>query len=319
MATETLPVHPSVSTTLTNSLDHAAVICITGANCDGKTTCRGFLHKLLDPNQQKDPAKMAVVQADASDIVRWGLQLTGELGDQVRACKDMMAKGDYIPDRIMLPLFLFWLEHEVVPKHPRMKLLILSGFPRTDEQVQLIMQLFKHRSIIHMISDQKVLEKMFLKRLAEDMEKEPHLRRVETAGGITVFHNRMHNYETQTVPGLAKYTWITPIYRADPMVTRLKMILDCLYTPQKHVGVSKNVNLSALTSARPVRRAHGVLGNKSDPIHEEIALIETGEPRAKAAHLPLPDPNPERGQRSELFPHQQPTGSGPVKFVHIRG
>ena len=231
---------------------------ITGATNNGKSTIREFLHKLIVPPSSKS----SILHADASDIVRWGLNLPNHLGELVRAEKPHMDAGEYLKDSVMIPLFVAWLEH-VLSENPRLRFLMISGFPRTEKQVELIAQLFARYSVVHILADEQTLKNAFLERLKKSQELGSV--RPDDRGGLPVFHNRIRNYKMHTVPALDKLQGrVLPINRADPIATRLHTVLNHLIEYGK----------SPLGKHRLARKAIGKLKDRSHPIHGEIAALE---------------------------------------------
>ncbi len=146
------------------------VFIITGPPYSGKGTQCEFLKNILE---YQHISTGDICRAEKENKTEIGLVLT-----------EFEEKGDLVPDEIMKNLF-----GNILDKNSNSKGIILDGYPRTNVQVDNLIELLEERSLeIEQVINIEVSEKELLKRAKkraetsnriDDKDEQTHVKRIK--------------------------------------------------------------------------------------------------------------------------------------------
>ncbi len=240
-------------------------IVTTGCSCNGKSTMAELFELGLNTTNMGSP----LFRTDMSDIIKYGMGLSTPLGDEVRECIPIMARGDYVPDEVIKPLFSNWMSEELprieTRRGQKIELIILAGIPRTLEQTALLWEWF---SRVQFITIQATYEQALDKYRNRLAKKPASKRRQDDAGGEVIFKHRWNIYEQQTAPvikSLGKH--VLELNMSDSLETRLKQTFQHF-----------KENASSPVSKNAANRALFRLNSKIGQIWDRIQEIQSPPP-----------------------------------------
>ncbi len=244
------------------------VVTVTGVTCNAKSTYRKCMYLALNGPSSDG----RIIQADMSEVIAWGKGLGDGLGQSIRMAEPSMNLGHYLDDEYAIPLFRRWLSM-VMDQNPFAELLILSGFPRTPKQVELLNELFSDVAIIHPLVTPGISWSL---RNARLLTTPGGQQRLDDAGGLGVFNTRWEAYGKSTKPALANNPKVQELKWNDSLRLRMHSIFHLLRK-------LANSGLDVPIKRRELRKAHGRIKDEKHPVFAEIAKIEA---------LPSPEDQP---------------------------
>ncbi len=185
---------------------------------------------------------------------------TSQLGVELRDHFHLIGEGKLLPDWLVIKTFTSWYADVVsAPEKDHLQVLLLSGAPRSVEQLALLEMFQKVMAInIHATreqSDAAILERL---TLAGDT------KRPDDLGGQLIADQRWLEYEQCTMPAISRLNGKGfHLDRSEPLTTRLRKTLE-------HMEKTGGPVPLAL-----VQTGINRLNTHNHPIHEAIRKIES--------------------------------------------
>jgi adenylate kinase family enzyme len=191
----------------------------------------------------------AVVLLETSEIIRWQMKQTGDLGEALREAEPLVKEGKFIPDNLVIPTCEHYF-NRLRKKRPEVCHILLSGYPRTYEQKRLF-KLFDAVRIIHIRMDEsEKFDGVKLRQAAGISRDDDHPTSIE---------QNWTDYTTNTLPAMDKFgDQVLHLNRREPIFDRLRKSIDHLPVPDQ-------------VRSRLLRR----LETRSHPVHVEIRKVES--------------------------------------------
>ncbi|MGI9440234.1 MAG: adenylate kinase [Parvibaculales bacterium] len=166
-----------------------------------------------------------IPQLSTGDMLRTAVAAKSTIGLQA---KDIMARGDLVPDEIVLGIIAERIEADDCKMG-----FILDGFPRNVRQAEALDAMLQQKgltldAVIELAVDPKMLIERILKRAAESPEN-PREDDTEEA-----LHHRLQVYEAQTAPVVNFYAQqgvlktLDGMQAVDVVTTQIKEMLATL-------------------------------------------------------------------------------------------
>lgn len=191
-------------------------VFFTGPAGNGKSTLITLMHEAM----KSGPVCHRVRRMDMSRIITsWGMNQNSDLGRRLREYKEVIERGEYVPDSVAIETFREWLD--IVTKQNGPELFLLAGVPRTVPQLVLC-DLFEKYAIVHIDatrdqSDQAIMERINKGEIRLDSDTSEGFR-----------ERRWREYVTKTKPILDRHDRIILESRSTPLKEKISNILICL-------------------------------------------------------------------------------------------
>ncbi|MEN9524417.1 MAG: adenylate kinase [Candidatus Parcubacteria bacterium] len=228
-------------------------VLATGPSGNGKTTFFELLKGLVRPKH----GEHIVGNIDMSSIlIRWGMNQTSALGDELRAHYHLIEEGRLIPDCLVVKTFKAW--YAEVTMESDLQVLLLSGAPRSVEQLT-IMDSFVNAMAISINATREQSNASILERIRRSGRK----LRVDDVGGKVVADERWSEYQLHTIPAIGKLNGNgLHLDRSEPLTARLRKTLEHMQARSGPIPLSM------------IQTGLNRLDAPEHPIHKRIYAVE---------------------------------------------